>query len=106
MAGSDFFEAIPEYLKEIGKNIVQETHGLAQQTDSLLGQIDDTCQKLPIYSDLESGFISWKALLERSDLERSRIGTTLQRVGEYIEQHEREITAKFTTTHQQGQACQ
>src|SRR5437016_1641407 len=82
------FKAITEYLKETGKDILAETDCIKQQTGSLLGQIDDTCKKLPIYPELESGFIMWKAFLERSNTERSRIGTTLQKTGEYIEQHE------------------
>ena len=102
MAGNDVFEAITEYIKQTGQAILTETDGLKQQTDSLLGQIDDTCKKLPIYPELESGFVVWKQFLERSNTERTRIGTTLQKTGEYIEQNESELKASLTPV-QQGQ---
>lgn len=102
MAGDNTFEAITEYIKQTGKDILTETDGLKQQTGSLLGQIEDTCKKLPIYLELESGFVAWKAFLERSNTERTRIGTTLQKTGEYIEQHESEIKHSLTPEQQPG----
>lgn len=97
MAGNDPFKALTEALEQTGKRILEETTGLDQTTDSLIGQIDDTCKALPmiIYQQLEPAFISWKALLKRSDVERIRLGNVLSATGQAIAQEEQKILGQF-----------
>lgn len=91
------FKAIIEPIDTTGKKILDDTDQLKEETNSLLGQIDDTCKSLPpeIYQFLESGFVSWKALLERSDTERERTGTLLQETAKAIQENEDEIMKKL-----------
>lgn len=98
MAGNDTFKALTESLSEAGTKILTDTNTLEAQTNSLLGQIGDTCQLLPsaIYQVLEAGFLSWKSLLGSSDEERNRLGQLLQLTAQAVEQKEQEIQRQFT----------
>lgn len=94
---SAIFKAIIEPIDTTGKKILDDTDQLKEETNSLLGQIDDTCKSLPaeIYQFLESSFVSWKALLERSDTERERTGTLLQMTAKAIQENEDAIMQKL-----------
>lgn len=95
------FKAIIEPIDETGKKILEDTEPLKEETDSLLGKIDNTCKSLPseIYQFLEPGFVSWKALLERSDTERERIGTLLRETAKAIEENEEKIKQQLLHQH-------
>jgi hypothetical protein len=98
MAADKTFKATTEFMNTVGANILTDTATLDAQTTTLLGQIDDTCKLLPgiVYQSLESGFISWKAILGRSDEERTRLGKVLQATAKAIEQNEQKIKGPFT----------
>ncbi|HEY1348004.1 MAG TPA: hypothetical protein VGF67_00090 [Ktedonobacteraceae bacterium] len=100
MTDPHILKAITECIRETGQQIQGETDTLKTQTGQLLGQIDATCQQLPleIYSFLESEFLTWKAFLERSAAERERISTLLGATAEALEKHERTTGAGFHMT--------
>lgn len=98
MGGDGTFKVVSQAIRTAGTNILTDTTTLATQTHTLLGQIDDTCKSLPtsIYQILEGSFLSWQALLDRSDQERERLGKTLQVVAQAVEQEEQKIKQSFT----------
>jgi hypothetical protein len=100
MSATDMFKAITDDIAHSGQTILKETGVLSEQTDSLLGSINNTCQELPteVYQMLEAIFPMWKALLERSASERERIGELLQITAQTIEENERHILAIESTT--------
>lgn len=91
MTDPEILKAVIECIRETGKQIQGETEDLKTQTDSLLEEIDSTCQSLPseIYQFLQPEFLVWKSFLERSATERERIGEVLDGTAEALEQHER-----------------
>lgn len=99
MAG-DIFEALPSELTKAGQQTMNDTVALQQQSNSLMGQIDDTCKSLPpfIYQALEPTFLAWNSMFNRSNEERDRLSTVLQATGKAIEQLEQKIKASFTPT--------
>lgn len=98
MAGTDTFAALPSELTKAGQQTMNDTAALQQQSDSLLGQIDDTCKSLPpfIYQALEPAFLTWNSMLKRSNEERDRLGTLLQATGTAVEQLEQKLQKSLT----------
>lgn len=96
MSAIESFKAITGDILYTGQIIRHETELLSGQTTMLLGKIDDTSQELPPALYLAMiGFLSeLKALLERSETERGRIGDLLQYAAQAIEGNERYVVAR------------
>ena len=98
MDRTNLFRAITGDIRYTGNSILHETEELATETDTRLTSLQNTCRDLPpsLYASLEIVLPFWKALLERSDEERTRLGNLLIFTAQAIEDTEQRIIAQET----------
>ena len=94
---NDPFKIITEDLTQASKDIKKDTDTLRTDTDTKIGQIDDTGKELPntMYSMLLPLFTDMKAYLGRSMDIRDRISMILDEIAKAVEEQEKQFEKDF-----------
>jgi hypothetical protein len=97
MAGHGHLKAQTESIGETGRTIQVDTDALQAQTNSLLGQLHNTCSLMPsvVYQELAGGLSIWGELLRYASEKRNHLGYRLGQVAKAIEEQEDQVRGQF-----------
>ncbi|MGH2506223.1 MAG: hypothetical protein ACRDHZ_02185 [Ktedonobacteraceae bacterium] len=88
----------PQQMHTVAKAIQTDTDHLTQQTDTLMGQLDDAYLNFPpgAANLAQISQISLNAIFKRVQTEDSRVSQILQAIAQAVEQMEKDLTQAFT----------
>lgn len=95
--GDDTFTIDPQQMRTIAKAIQTDADHLQQQTDTLMGQLDDVYMNFPLPASnlAQESQISLNAIFKRIVTEDSRISQVLQAIAGAVEQLEKQLEKDF-----------